>query len=86
MKKITKTIWLFMLMAFLSAGYAEAQTRKKMSSRKKGALIGAGTGVATGVIVSKNDSKGAIYGGVIGGGTGYLYGRHRDKKKGRLRK
>jgi hypothetical protein len=86
MKKITKIIWLFMLTVFLSTGITEAQTKKKMSSRKKGALIGAGTGVATGIIVSKNDSKGAIIGGVAGAGTGYLYGRQRDKKKGRLRK
>lgn len=75
-----------MLMAFLSTGYAEAQTRKKMSSRKKGAIIGGVAGAGTGIIVSKNDSKGAIIGGVAGAGTGYLYGRHRDKKKGRLRK
>jgi hypothetical protein len=66
---------------------AEAQevktvkAKKPMNKKTKYTLIGAGAGIATGVITSKNDSKGAIIGGVAGAGAGYLYGRHRAKKK-----
>jgi hypothetical protein len=60
------------------------QHKKGMSSAAKGAIIGAGAGAVTGVLVSKKDGKGAVIGGVIGAGTGYVIGRHKDKKTGRV--
>ncbi len=51
-----------------------------MSHKKKGTLIGAGAGAATGAVISKNRSKGAVIGGAVGAGAGYLHGRHKDKK------
>lgn len=56
------------------------ETKKGWSKKKKGAVIGAGVGAATGAIVSKKKGKGAIVGGAVGAGAGYLYGRHKDKK------
>lgn len=86
MKKIMYSLSIAFALSVIAPEYTEAQTTVKkktrtgMSSKKKGALIGAGAGAATGVAVSKNDSKGAIVGGAVGAGAGYLYGRHRDKK------
>jgi hypothetical protein len=54
-----------------------------MSSRAKGALIGAGAGAIAGGIIGKN-VKGAVIGGVVGAGTGYVIGRSKDKKTGRI--
>lgn len=59
------------------------QTKKGWSKKAKYGTIGAAAGAATGVLVSKNNSKGAVIGGVIGAGSGYLYGRKKDKKEGR---
>ena len=56
------------------------ETKTGWSKKKKGAVIGAGVGAATGAIVSKKKGKGAIIGGAVGAGAGYLYGRHKDKK------
>jgi uncharacterized protein YcfJ len=56
------------------------ETKKGWSKKKKGAVIGAGVGAATGAVVSKKKGKGAIIGGAVGAGAGYLYGRHKDKK------
>ena len=86
MKKFMYSLSIAFALWMVAPSYADAQTtvkkktRTSMSSKKKGALIGAGAGAATGVAVSKNDSKGAIVGGVVGAGVGYAYGRHRDKK------
>ena len=62
---------------------AQTKTKKGWSRKAKGAAIGGAAGAATGVAVSKNNSKGAVVGGVVGAGAGYIYGRHKDKKKGR---
>lgn len=51
-----------------------------MSHKKKGALIGAGAGAATGAVISKDKSKGAIIGGTVGAGAGYIHGSHKDKQ------
>lgn len=56
------------------------KTKKRMSHRKKDALIGAGAGAVTGAVVSKKKGKGAVIGGVVGATGGYLLGRHKDKK------
>jgi len=35
-------------------------------------------------VISKNHVKGAIIGGVLGAGGGYILGRSKDKKDGRV--
>lgn len=83
MKKIVRLVSLLIIMFAFTINLTYAQT----SSRKKGAVIGGVAGAGTGAVISKNHrAKHAVIGGVIGAGTGYLYGRHRDKEKGRLRK
>lgn len=64
-----------------------AQPAKKgWSKAAKGTLIGAGSGAVVGAVVSKNSrGKGAVIGGVVGGTAGYLLGRSKDKKDGRVR-
>lgn len=83
MKKIMRVLTLVVLMFAFTINVTNAQT----SSRKKGAIIGGVAGAGTGAVISKNHrAKHAVIGGAIGAGTGYLYGRHRDKEKGRLAK
>lgn len=57
--------------------------KKGWSAAAKGAVIGAGAGAVTGILVDKKDGRGAAIGGVLGAGTGYLIGRDKDKKTGR---
>ncbi len=66
--------------------YNTPQTQKKKgwSSAAKGAVIGAGAGAVTGILVDKKDARGAIIGGVLGAGTGYVIGRAHDRKTGRV--
>ena len=54
------------------------------SDAAKGTAIGVGTGALIGALVSKNKGKGIILGTLIGGGGGYLIGRARDRKSGRV--
>ena len=63
----------------------QAQQVKKTTKSRKGkyTAVGAGVGAATGIATGKNDSKSGVIGGVVGAGAGYMYGKHRDKKKGR---
>jgi hypothetical protein len=72
------------------AGYSESgyvapvtpeQKKKGMSSAAKGALIGAGAGALTGILVDKKNGRGAVIGGVVGAGTGYAIGKSKDNKK-----
>lgn len=86
MKKLLKVLSMLVLLFAFTISIASAQTHRKWSHRKKGAVIGAGAGAATGAIVSHDKSKGAIIGGVVGGTAGYLHGRHKDKKAGTLAK
>ncbi len=87
MKKFVKILSFFILLFAFTVSMAVAQTHhRKMSHRKKDALIGAGGGAVLGGVVSHNHVKGAVIGGVLGGGAGYLHGRHKDKKTGRLRR
>jgi hypothetical protein len=57
---------------------------KRISNAAKGTAIGAGSGAVLGAVVSKNNTKGAIIGGVLGAGAGYIIGRAKDKKSGRV--
>lgn len=59
--------------------------KKGWSSAAKGAAIGAASGAVLGAVLSKDHHRaaGAVIGGAAGAAGGYLYGRHRDKKKGR---
>ena len=64
--------------------YVQSQPQKKgWSSAAKGAVIGAGAGAVTGVLIDKKNGRGAVIGGVVGAGTGYVIGRAKDKKTGR---
>ncbi len=86
MKKFIYVLSLVFMLTFFTASYIIAQTEVKqktrtgMSHKKKGTLIGAGAGAATGAVISKNKSKGAIIGGAVGAGAGYLHGRRKDKQ------
>ena len=59
--------------------------KKGMSSAAKDAIIGGVGGAVIGAVVSKNKVKGAVIGGVIGGAGGYIIGRKKDKRTGRVR-
>jgi outer membrane lipoprotein SlyB len=86
MKKLMCILTLAFGLTITAGSFAElkaqttVKTKKKMSHRKKGALIGAGAGAVTGAVISKKKGKGAIIGGVVGATGGYLLGRHKDKK------
>jgi hypothetical protein len=60
-----------------------AQVKKGMSGRAKGAIIGGVGGAVVGGVATKS-TKGAVIGGVVGAGVGYLLGRKKDKRTGRL--
>ena len=64
----------------------ENTKNKGWSDAARGATAGGVGGGVLGAVVSKDKVKGAIIGGVIGGGTGYLIGRSRDRKSGRVKK
>ena len=57
--------------------------KKGWSSAAKGTAIGAGSGAVLGAVMAgdHNRVKGAVIGGVVGAAGGYIYGKHRDKKK-----
>lgn len=60
-------------------------TRKKgWSSAAKGTAIGAGVGALGGILIDKKDGRGAIIGGLAGAGAGYVIGRDKDIKSGRV--
>lgn len=61
----------------------EPAKKKGWSAAAKGAVIGAGAGAVTGILIDKKDGRGAAIGGAVGAGTGYLIGRDKDKKSGR---
>ncbi|WP_026898044.1 YMGG-like glycine zipper-containing protein [Daejeonella oryzae] len=65
--------------------YVQSEPQKKgWSSAAKGAVIGAGAGAVTGILVDKKNGRGAVIGGVVGAGTGYVIGRSKDRKSGRV--
>ena len=62
----------------------EAPAKKGWSDAAKGTAIGAAAGALGGILIDKNDARGAIIGGVVGAGTGYVIGRAKDRKTGRV--
>ena len=66
-----------------SSHTAQVAQKKGMSSRAKYAIIGGAGGAIIGGVVTKS-TKGAVIGGVLGAGTGYIIGRKKDKRSGRL--
>jgi uncharacterized membrane protein YfcA len=87
MKKYIGILCLAFALTIGSGSFNDVQAQKKekkgWSRKAKGAAIGGAAGAVTGAAVSKKDKKGAVVGGVVGAGAGYLYGRHKDKKKDR---
>ncbi len=61
-----------------------AAKKKGWSDAAKGTLIGTGVGALGGALIDKNHARGAIIGGVVGAGTGYVVGRAKDRKTGRV--
>ena len=73
-----------------ASGYKDAASetpapakKKGWSSAAKGTVIGAGVGAIAGGIIGHN-LGGAAIGAAAGGGAGYLIGRGKDKKSGRV--
>jgi len=60
----------------------KTKTRRGMSKRAKGALIGGGAGAVGGAIIG-HGVKGALIGGALGAGAGYVVGNETDKGKSR---
>ena len=87
MKKVLYGLSMVFALTVISANVnepsAQTKTKKGWSRKAKGAAIGGAAGAVTGAAVSKKNGKGAVIGGAVGAGAGYLYGRHKDKKKGR---
>ena len=68
-----------------SSGQTTTVNRKRgWSKAAKDATIGGVGGAVIGAVISRNHVKGAIIGGVIGAGGGYILGRSKDKKSGRV--
>lgn len=61
-----------------------SRRRRGWSHAAKDATIGGVGGAVVGAVISKNHVKGAIIGGVLGAGGGYILGRSKDKKEGRV--
>lgn len=67
------------------SGQTTTVRRKRgWSHAAKDATIGGVGGAVIGAVISKNKVKGAIIGGVLGAGGGYILGRSKDKKSGRV--
>lgn len=67
-----------------SGAASETPAKKGWSDAAKGTVIGAGAGAIAGALIDKNHAQGALIGGVLGGGTGYVVGRAKDRKTGRV--
>ncbi len=67
-----------------NAGTSTSTKKKGWSSAAKGTAIGAGVGALGGILIDKKDGRGAIIGGLAGAGAGYVIGRDRDVKSGRV--
>lgn len=59
------------------------EEKKGMSKAAKGAIIGGVGGAVVGGVATKS-AKGAVIGGVVGATGGYIIGRSKDKKDGRV--
>ena len=62
---------------------AQVEQKKGMSRSAKYAIIGGAGGAVIGGVATKS-VKGAVIGGVVGAGGGYIIGRKKDKKTGRI--
>ena len=60
----------------------KTKTRKGMSKRAKGAIIGGGAGAIGGALIG-HGVKGGLIGGALGAGAGYVIGNESDKNKSR---
>jgi hypothetical protein len=68
-----------------SAPQSETPHKKGWSAAAKDAVIGGAAGAAAGAIIDKNNRLvGGVVGAAIGSGAGYLIGRSRDRKTGRV--
>jgi hypothetical protein len=67
-----------------STAPAPAPAKKGVSKAAKGAIIGGVGGAIIGGVATKS-GKGAIIGGVVGAAGGYIIGRGKDKKDGRVK-
>lgn len=68
---------------YTSAATHEARKKKGISKAAKGAIIGGTAGAITVGVITKS-GKGAVAGGILGAGAGYLIGRNKDKRDGRV--
>ena len=68
----------------VSTAKKAAPAKKGWSDAAKGTVIGAGAGAIAGALIDKNHAQGALIGGLVGGGTGYVVGRAKDRKTGRV--
>ncbi|HUR66312.1 MAG TPA: glycine zipper domain-containing protein [Chitinophagaceae bacterium] len=70
---------------YVNSSTNEAKVTKKrgMSKAAKGAIIGGTAGAVTVGVITKS-GKGAVIGGVLGAGAGYIIGRKKDKRDGRV--
>jgi uncharacterized protein YcfJ len=88
MKKILLAITMAFGLTMISGAFIEAKSQERVkvehkrgwSHRKKYGVIGAGAGAVTGAVVSHHHATGALVGGAVGGASGYLLGRHKDRK------
>lgn len=58
--------------------------KKGWSDAATGTAIGAGAGGLAGAIIDHGKGRGAIIGGLVGAGAGYIIGRKKDVKSGRV--
>jgi len=89
MKKIFLVITIAFGLTMVSGVFTEINAQKRTvvvehkkgwSHRKKYGVIGAGAGAVTGAAISHHHVRGALIGGAVGGASGYVLGRHRDRK------
>ena len=78
--KIFQSFFVFLLTFFMLATATFAQDGKRMSSKSKGTLIGAGAGAVAGGILG-GGLKGAVIGGAAGAVGGHILGKRADKKR-----
>lgn len=91
MKRLLCLLGMFSIltMGTVNESYAQQKVKVKrgMSHKAKGAIVGGIIGGVAGGVLNKNHhAGGAVVGTAIGAGSGYLIGRHVDKKHPERRK
>jgi hypothetical protein len=72
-------------MSSSSSNAANVSQKKGWSKAAKYSVIGGGGGAVLGALLNgRNRVAGGVIGGVVMGTAGYLYGRSRDRKDGRI--